>query len=66
VDKIKDIGVWGTVFEGTAYPVAPVAPAKKVMLRLPPASAAPKALDPLASVAPIAARGGVVGALACN
>lgn len=66
VDRIKDIGIWGTVFEGTLYPVAPVDPAKKASLVLPPAAPVPKPLYALALVAGIAARGGVAGLPACG
>jgi predicted amidohydrolase YtcJ len=66
VDRIKDIGIWGTVFEGKKHPVGAVDPAKKASLRLPPSRSAPKPLYALAEVAPIAARGGVAGALACS
>jgi predicted amidohydrolase YtcJ len=66
VDRIKDIGIWGTVFEGTLHPVAPVDPSKKASLMLPPGAPKPQPLYALASVAPIAARGGFAGMPACS
>ncbi len=62
--KIKDIGVWGTVLEGTVYPVTPPDAQKKASLFLP--DPAPKPLYALAKVAAISGRGGAAGVAACG
>jgi hypothetical protein len=66
LDRIKDIGIWGTVFEGQVFPVAAADPARKASLRLAPGTPRPQPLYALAEVAPIATRGGMAGTLACS
>jgi predicted amidohydrolase YtcJ len=62
---IKDIGVWGTVFEGVPYPVAPQAPAQKASL-FPKAGASDRPLYALAQVDAIASRGGALAMPGCG
>jgi hypothetical protein len=61
-DAIKDIGIWGTVFEGVLYPVTPAGTVKKASLVTP---AQPKPLYALAQVAAIAQRGSFAGCKCC-
>jgi predicted amidohydrolase YtcJ len=63
---IKDIGVWGTVFEGVVYPVGQAEPVKKASLFMPAPSEAAKPLYALAEVAAIAVRGGLAGVGGCG
>ncbi len=63
VAAIKDIAVWGTVFEGVAYPVGAAPAMKKAGLSLPGARVRP--LYALAEVAPIARRGSFGGCGCC-
>lgn len=60
---IKDIAVWGTVFEGVAYPVGAAPAMKKAGLSVPGARVRP--LYALAEVAPIARRGSFGGCGCC-
>lgn len=63
VEAIKDIAVWGTVFEGVAYPVGAAPAMKKAGLSLP--GARVRLLYALAEVAPIARRGSFGGCGCC-
>lgn len=64
-DALKDIAVWGTVFEGTVYPVQAAAPIKKAALFGPASAPTVQPLYAQASVAPIANRGGYVSCGCC-
>jgi hypothetical protein len=63
--KIKDIGVWGTVFEGVPYPVAQTQAVKKASLFDPDRPGMSKPLYVLADVAPISKRGAFAGCGCC-
>lgn len=63
--KIKDIGIWGTVFEGVVYPVARIELTKKAGLFAPVQPLPSKPLYALAEVAVIANRGSFAGCGCC-
>jgi predicted amidohydrolase YtcJ len=63
--KIKDIGVWGTVFEGVPYPVTQTQTVRKASLFDPDRPGTSKPLYALADVAPISERGAFAGCGCC-